>query len=148
MCMWLDWVNSIFKILIYWTQTTTTHITSIETWIKWNELKTSPPPNFLPKNKILYSKFCELCRSTVTTVFASMCWVLHHVMLCLQVALAPVRWGVRVIFLELNWLSPEQVYHFWLFPYNLPHMARILRCPCPVCIHLALHIVTIHLFTY
>lgn len=46
---------------------------------------------FLPKNVIVDSECSELCKFTVTTVFASAQWSIHLVMLCLQGALVPVK---------------------------------------------------------
>lgn len=54
---------------------------------------------FLPKNVIVDSECSELCKFTVTTVFASAQWSIHLVMLCLQGALVPVKWESKTCLL-------------------------------------------------
>ena len=46
---------------------------------------------FVPKNATVDSECSELRKFTVTTVFASAQWNIHLVMLCLHVALVPVK---------------------------------------------------------
>ena len=58
---------------------------------------------FLPKNAIVDSECSELCKLTVTTVFASAQCNIHLDMLCLQVALVPVKWDSKTCLL---WAEP------------------------------------------
>lgn len=100
--------------------------------------------SFSPKNAVVDSECSELCKLTVTTVFASAQWAFTLSCCACKSPLSLWRESWRLVFFELNQSSPEEVYHFQLFPNTLPNMTQIVRSPWAGCIHLALHIVTIH----
>lgn len=49
---------------------------------------------------------------------------------------------------SLSWTCLENRFITSSFSRRLPNMVQVPRHPCPVCIHLALHIVSIHLFIH
>jgi hypothetical protein len=100
-------------------------------------------PYLHSKSQIL--RYCVPCTFVVTLVSASLQWIVCLAMLYLQIVLVLVKWASRAIFLGLNRLSPDQVYHVQLLSQHLPNAAQIPLSPCSACVLLALFIVAIHL---